>query len=100
MDASKENRLPSSDLQGHPRMEENLKPIHHRKSKGHTVLHHQPPHPHVTKKQNMLVPNPSYDLDYETIAIDDDDDVGDNAVPEFVKHIEAMPDEIDRILSL
>ena len=54
----------------------------------------------VTKKQNMLVPNPSYDLDYETIAIDDDDDVGDNAVPEFVKHIEAMPDEIDRILSL
>ncbi|QCE16947.1 G2/mitotic-specific cyclin-2-like [Vigna unguiculata] len=117
MDASKENRLPSSDLQGYPRMEENLKPLHHRlplrsinqnlmpnrspvhsrKSKGHAVLHHQPPHPHATKKHNMLAPNPSYNLDCEIIAIDDDEDAGDNAVPDFVKHTEAMLDEIDRI---
>ncbi|BAT77428.1 Cyclin-B2-3 G2/mitotic-specific cyclin-B2-3 [Vigna angularis] len=118
MDAAKENRLPSSDLQGHPRMEENLKALHHRlplrsinqnlmpnrspvhsrKSKGHTVLHHQPPQPHATKKQNMLAPNPSYTLDCEIIAIDDnDEDASDNAVPEFVKHTEAMLDEIDRI---
>lgn len=55
----------------------------------------------ATKKQNMLAPNPSYTFDCEIIAIDDDDeDASDNAVPEFVKHTEAMLDEIDRIVSL
>jgi len=48
----------------------------------------------------MLAPNPSYNLDCEIIAIDDDEDAGDNAVPDFVKHTEAMLDEIDRIVSL
>ncbi|KAK7351986.1 hypothetical protein VNO80_17400 [Phaseolus coccineus] len=124
MDASKENRLPSfsllpsSDLQGHPRMEETLKPLHHRlplrsinqnlmhnkspvhsrKSKGDTVGHHHAPQPHATKKQNLLAPNPSYHLDSDIVDIDDDDeDASDNAVPVFVKHTEAMLDEIDRI---
>jgi len=48
-----------------------------------------------------LVPSPSYYLDCEIANIDDDDeDTDDNAVPVFVKHTEAMLDEIDRIVSL
>ena len=57
----------------------------------------------ATKKQNLLAPNTSYHLDSEIIDIDDDDDdedASDNAVPVFVKHTEAMLDEIDRIVSI
>ncbi|RDX86779.1 hypothetical protein CR513_31850, partial [Mucuna pruriens] len=122
MEASKtkENRVPpSSNLQGAPRME-TVKPLHHRlplsninhnimpnshlnkldlsrKCTAHTVQqHHHPQPPQETKKQNLLAPT-SYQLDHDIIDIDDDEDAGDNAVPVFVKHTEAMLDEIDRI---
>nr|KYP44466.1 Cyclin-B2-3 [Cajanus cajan] len=124
MESSKENRLPlipSSNFQGGSRME-SKKPIHHRlplgninlnvmpnknpshvnkpdlsrKCTAHPVLHHHPL-PQETKKQNLLAPTPSYQLDHDIIDIDDDEDAGDNAVPVFVKHTEAMLDEIDRI---
>lgn len=39
-------------------------------------------------------------MDHDIIDIDDDEDATDNAVPVFVKHTEAMLDEIDRIVSV
>ncbi|TKY75536.1 Cyclin-B2-3 protein [Spatholobus suberectus] len=128
MDGAKENRvpplppIPSSNLQGGPRME-SVKPLHHRlplsninenvmPKKNHchvnkvdfsrkctapTVQHHHP-RPQETKKQNLLAPTLTYQLDHDIIDIDDDEDASDNAaVPVFVKHTEAMLDEIDRI---
>ncbi|KHN33647.1 G2/mitotic-specific cyclin-1 [Glycine soja] len=122
MEGSKENcvpripLIPSSNLQEGPRM----KPLlHHRlplgnisqnvnmphsqvnkldlsrKCTAHTIQHH---FPQETKKQNLLAPNPSCKLDCDIVDIDDDDgDGSDDAVPVFVKHTEAMLDEIDKI---
>jgi len=48
-----------------------------------------------------LAPTPSYQLDCDIVDIDDDDgDGSDDAVPVFVKHTEAMLDEIDKIVSI
>ncbi|KAH1243976.1 Cyclin-B2-3 [Glycine max] len=72
-----------------------------RKFTPHTVQHHFPqphPQPQENKKQNLLAPTPSYQLDCDIVDIDDDDgDGSDDAVPVFVKHTEAMLDEIDKI---
>lgn len=60
----------------------------------------QYPEPQETKKQNLLAPTPSHHLLDCASIIDDIDeyvDGSDNAVPVFVKHTEAMLDEIDRI---
>lgn len=123
MEASKENRvplvplIPSSNLQGGTRMKsvkpplqrlplsninQNLMPSHankldlSRNCTRHAVEHRHPP-PQETKRQNLLAPTSSYHLDHDIIDIDDDEDASDNAVPVFVKHTEAMLDEIDRI---
>ncbi|XP_061355735.1 G2/mitotic-specific cyclin-2-like [Gastrolobium bilobum] len=58
-----------------------------------TVQHY----PQETKKQNPLALTPCYHLDSAIVEIDEYEDASDNAVPIFVKHTEAMLDEIDRI---
>ncbi|KAJ1379377.1 Cyclin-like [Sesbania bispinosa] len=50
-----------------------------------------------TKNQNLLAPTPAYQLDCAIIDTDEYEDDSGNAVPAFVKHTEAMLDEIDRI---
>ncbi|KAK4284909.1 hypothetical protein QN277_001678 [Acacia crassicarpa] len=53
--------------------------------------------PEQTKKLSLLAPNPSYHMNCTITDIEEYEDVGDNGVPEFVKHTEAMLDEIDRL---
>ncbi|KAI9127804.1 hypothetical protein K1719_000797 [Acacia pycnantha] len=53
--------------------------------------------PEETKKLSLLAPNPSYHMECTITDIEEYEDVGDNGVPEFVKHTEAMLDEIDRL---
>ncbi|KAI4350221.1 hypothetical protein L6164_004694 [Bauhinia variegata] len=53
--------------------------------------------PEEIKKSNPLERKPSYELDCLIIDVEEYEDASDNAVPEFVKHTEAMLEEIDRI---
>ncbi|XP_027356695.1 G2/mitotic-specific cyclin-2-like [Abrus precatorius] len=122
MEGSKENHvlplqiplIASSNVQGCSRMEGGVT-VHHRlplsninhnimdslvnkldlsrKCSSHTVGHY----PQGTRKQNLLAPTSSYPLDCAIVNIHDYEDSSDNAIPVFVKHTEAMLDEIDRI---
>lgn len=53
--------------------------------------------PEETKKRSLLAPNPSYQLDGDITDIEEYEGAGDNGVPVFVRHTEAMLDEIERL---
>ncbi|XP_054786020.1 cyclin-B2-4-like isoform X2 [Prosopis cineraria] len=55
--------------------------------------------PEETKKRSLLAPNPSYQLDGDITDIEEYEGAGDNGVPVFVRHTEAMLDEIERLNS-
>lgn len=57
----------------------------------------QQPVPEVDRKPLQSVPTRKESLDHHTI-IEEDDSMGDSAVPMFVQHTEAMLDEIDRMV--